>query len=455
MEIKEYLKENFPEMKKALARLVRIPSVSGEKEGGYPFGAECGRVLDEFLKLCEENGFKGKNYDYYAGSADFSEDIEPALGILAHLDVVPVTEKDWHFPPFDVTEQDGKLYGRGCMDDKGAVIASLFAMKAVRECGYTLKRNVRLIVGCSEETGSELDIKEYMKRAEMPKAVFTPDAEYPIICTEKGTIKFEFGGSFDCSDIESLSGGTVVNAVPSEARTVLNGKKGKFELPEAEGIECIFENEKTVIVCKGKSAHAATPEHGVNAFTKLFEYLLNVNIGEKDKAMLKSLLGLFPVGETNAKSMGLDVTDESGGTTCVFSILDYKNGQLCCKADMRFPVSLTKAEAEKKIGEAVERNGLKLISAVGSEPHCADKNSGFVRALLKVYSDTTGKEGYCKSIGGGTYVHGIDGGVAFGMEIEGEDNNIHGADEWIGSDNMIMSAEIFAKAIIEYCGKEK
>lgn len=450
MEIKEYLKENFPEMKKALARLIRIPSVSGKEDGKYPFGAECGKALEEFLKLCEENGFKGKNYDYYAGSADFSEEGEPALGILAHLDVVPVTEKDWSYPPFDVTEKDGRLYGRGCMDDKGAVIASLFAMKAVRECGYTLKKNVRLIAGCSEETGSELDIREYMKRAVMPGAVFTPDAEYPIITTEKGMLRFEFGGSFDCSHIESLSGGTVVNAVPSEAAAVL---KGKFTLAASEDIECRYENGKSYIVCKGKSAHASTPEHGVNALTKLLGYLLETDIGDNDKAMLKSLTGLFPHGETNAQSLGLNVTDESGSTTCVFSIMDYKEGKLYCKADMRFPVSLTKAEAEKRIGEAAARNGLEFISAVGSEPHCADKNSDFVRTLLKVYSETTGKEGYCKSIGGGTYVHGIDGGVAFGMEIEGEDNNIHGADEWIGADNMLMSAEIFAKAIIEYCGK--
>ena len=54
MEIKEYLKENFPEMKKALARLIRIPSVSGKEDGKYPFGAECGKALEEFLKLLLE-----------------------------------------------------------------------------------------------------------------------------------------------------------------------------------------------------------------------------------------------------------------------------------------------------------------------------------------------------------------------------------------------------------------
>ena len=114
MKIREYLENSLPQMKSALERLVKIPSVSGEKDGDYPFGKECGRVLDEFLKLCEENGFTSKNYANYAASADFmnAEENNTELGILAHLDVVPVNEKDWSVPPYQMTEKDGKLYGR-------------------------------------------------------------------------------------------------------------------------------------------------------------------------------------------------------------------------------------------------------------------------------------------------------------------------------------------------------
>lgn len=449
MEIKEYLQKNLPEMKAALARLVAIPSVSGEKDGIYPFGAECGRVLDEFLKLCEENGFKTENYDYYAASADFSEGEKTELGILAHLDVVPVSEKDWSVPPFEMTEKDGRLYGRGCMDDKGAVVASLFAMKAVKECGYALKNNVRLIVGCSEETGSELDIAEYMKQAEMPKAVFTPDAAFPVITTEKGMVRFTFGKDVKCSLIESIKGGTVVNAVPSEVTAVL---KGELNLPPCENISAVSENGKTIITCKGVSAHASTPEQGINAFTVLFEYLLQTDLPVNDKALLDSLLSLFPKGETNARSLGLECSDRSGSTTCVFSIIDYNGEKLICKADMRFPISLDKATVTEKIKSAIERNGLDFISIMGSEPHDTDPESPFVKTLLKVYTDVTGKEGKCLAIGGGTYVHGIEGGVAFGMEVDGEDTHIHGADEWLSVKTLLESAEIFSKAIIEYCG---
>ena len=451
MEIREYLENNTEQFKAALRRLVRIPSVSGEAEGQYPFGKSCGEVLDEFLKICEENGFHTRSYDYFAGSADMYDSGVPELGILAHLDVVPVTEKDWSFPPFDLTEKDGVLYGRGVTDDKGPLLAALFAMKAVRECGYKLQKNVRLIAGCSEETGSEKDIEAYCDRADMPPMVFTPDADFPIITTEKGMMRFSFGGSFDCEKIVSIKGGTVVNAVPSEVTAVINGE---IDI-SGDGITAKYEKGKTEISCKGVSAHASLPEHGDNAFTKLFSLLFDCDLPEKDKKLLGTLLQLFPHGETNAKSLGLDCTDVSGSTTCVFSIIDFENGRLSCKADMRFPVSFNKATVIERFKSAAEKAGLEFISAAGSEPHTVDTEGEFVKTLLSVYGEVTGLTPWCKSIGGGTYVHGIEGGVAFGPEFEGEDNRIHGADELAKISSLLTSAEIYAKAIIKLCGGSK
>lgn len=451
MEIREYLENNFEQFKAALERLVRIPSVSGEAEGQYPFGKSCGEVLDEFLKICGENGFFTRNYDYFAGSADLYEGSEPELGILAHLDVVPVTEKDWSFPPFELTEQEGFLYGRGVTDDKGPLLAALFAMKAVRECGYKLQKNVRLIAGCSEETGSEKDIEAYCESAKMPPMVFTPDADFPIITTEKGMMRFSFGGSFDCQKIISVKGGTVVNAVPSEVAAVMDGE---VKL-NADGIIAKYEKGKTEIVCKGVSAHASMPEQGENAFTKLFTALMGCDLPENDRKMLGSLLELFPHGETNGAALGLDCTDASGSTTCVFSIIDFEAGKLSCKADMRFPVSLNKATVTEKFKAAAEKAGLEFVSATGSEPHTVDTDGEFVKTLLDVYNEVTGLEPWCKSIGGGTYVHGIEGGVAFGPEFEGEDNRIHGADERAKISSLLTSAEIYANAVIRLCGGER
>lgn len=451
MEIREYLENNLENLKADLARLVKIPSVSGEKDGKYPFGRECGNVLDEFLKIAEERGFTAKNYDYYAGSADLFPEGEAELGILAHLDVVPVTEKNWTAPPFEMTEKEGKLYGRGVEDDKGPLLAAMWAMKAVKECGINLKGNVRLIAGCSEETGSELDIEEYCRREKMPCKVFTPDAEFPIITTEKGMLRFTFGGNVNTNTIISIQGGTVVNAVPSEVRAVL---KGRIPLPKNENVTAYFEDGNTVIICKGKSAHASTPAQGRNAFTELLAYLIPVEeMTEGDRQLIDGLLTLFPKGETNGKSLGLSVSDKSGETTCVFSIIDLQNGRLTAKADMRFPVSLNKAKCTENIKCAVEKAGFFLLDIVGSEPHSVDENSDFVQALLKAYSEVTGQPAFCKAIGGGTYVHNIEGGVAFGMEIDGQDNHIHGDDEWVGVEALVTAAEVYARAIVGVLGR--
>ena len=78
-------------------------------------------------------------------------------------------------------------------------------------------------------------------------------------------------------------------------------------------------------------------------------------------------------------------------------------------------------------------------------------SSYFIRTLLDVYTEFTGNEGHCLAIGGGTYVHGIDGGVAFGAEFIGEDNHVHGADEYISLNHFILNAKIFAEAILRIC----
>ena len=87
--------------------------------------------------MIADYGFAAKNYDNYVVTGDFN-DKEKQLDILAHLDVVPVTE-DWTVTqPFEPVVVDGKIYGRGTADDKGPAIAALYAKSAVKECGDSL-----------------------------------------------------------------------------------------------------------------------------------------------------------------------------------------------------------------------------------------------------------------------------------------------------------------------------
>ena len=428
-EIRKYLESHKDEMLGLLSELVAIPSVQGEALEGKPFGEEPARALAFMLEKCREYGFAVENVDNYAGSADFGAP-EPELAILSHLDVVPAGS-GWSSDPFTLTADGDKLIGRGAIDDKGPAVAALFALRAVRELGIPLKKGVRLIFGTNEENGSA-DLAYYRSKRELPPMVFTPDGEYPVINAEKGMLRVYFSAPFNNGAIYDEGG--VINAVPQLC---------SYDVRLEENGDVSLNYDKM----KGVSAHASTPEKGENAITK---FLTFNNYGVP---MLKKLAELFPHGEFNGKSCGLGFSDPiSGEMTCVLSILYTKEGRLHGGIDIRFPLDRQKAEISDIICGKLREAGFDIDSCEGVEPHCTDENSTFVQALLKTYERVTGEKGRCIAIGGGTYVHEIEGGVAFGAEFPGKDYHMHSPDEFITVGELLKNAELMAEAIIEICG---
>ena len=428
-EIRKYLESHKDEMLGLLSELVAIPSVQGEALEGKPFGEEPARALAFMLEKCREYGFAVENVDNYAGSADFGAP-EPELAILSHLDVVPAGS-GWSSDPFTLTADGDKLIGRGAIDDKGPAVAALFALRAVRELGIPLKKGVRLIFGTNEENGSA-DLAYYRSKRELPPMVFTPDGEYPVINAEKGMLRVYFSAPFNNGAIYDEGG--VINAVPQLC---------SYDVRLEENGDVSLNYGKM----KGVSAHASTPEKGDNAITK---FLTFNNYGVP---MLKKLAELFPHGEFNGKSCGLGFSDPiSGEMTCVLSILYTKEGRLHGGIDIRFPLDRKKAKISDIICGKLREAGFDIDSCEGVEPHCTDENSTFVQALLKTYERVTGEKGHCIAIGGGTYVHEIEGGVAFGAEFPGKDYHMHSPDEFITVGELLKNAELMAEAISEICG---
>lgn len=411
-EIRKYLEEHCEELISLLAELTAIPSVQGEAAEGCPFGAEPARALELMLRQCGEYGFKVENVENYAGSADFGAD--PQLGILTHLDVVP----GWSEDCFTLKRSGGRLIARGAIDDKGPAAASVFALRAVKELGIPLKKGVRLIFGTNEENGSA-DIAYYRKQRSLPPMVFTPDGEYPLINGEKGMLRIYFSTVMD-ADVE-ISAGEVINAVPEICMVTENGEKRIYQ---------------------GKSAHASTPEKGENAITKFLE-----DYSGRSKA-LKSIQQLFPHRDVGGRAIFGDI---SGNLTCVISMLNTVENRIAGAVDIRFPMDRTKQEIFELLEKKFTSAGLMIDGWEGVEPHYTEENSDFVQALLRVYERVTGEKGECLTIGGGTYVHEIPGGVAFGAEFPGEDGHMHSQDEFITEENLLKNAEIMAEAIVELC----
>lgn len=176
------------ELVKSTQEIIKIKSTEGEPKPGMPYGEGPGKALEKALMIADSLGFKTKNVDGYVGYAEYGEGDE-MVGVLGHLDVVPEGD-GWDYPPYGAEIHDGKIYGRGATDDKGPIMASLYALKAIKDSGLKLSKRVRILFGTNEETGSK-EIEYYLKHDEAPTIGFTPDANYPVIYAEKGITMFE------------------------------------------------------------------------------------------------------------------------------------------------------------------------------------------------------------------------------------------------------------------------
>lgn len=420
-EIRKYLEEKKEEMIEFLGQLIAVRSVQEKAEENFPFGRSSAKALEIMLDKCREFGFSVENVDNYAGSADF-DDNEAALGILSHLDVVP-EGSGWTSDPYTLKRENGILTGRGTIDDKGPAVASLFAMRALKELNIPLKKGVRLIFGTNEENGGD-DIEHYCEKFPLPPMVFTPDGEYPVINGEKGMLRIYF--SAELGEKMEIKAGEVINAVP---------------------MACSVRTDISASLYEGKSAHASTPEKGENAITKfLADYSGN-------STALNNLKHIFQHGDVEGSAI---FGEKSANFTCVLSLLKtvekFEKTYIEGGIDVRFPFGHTKEDVQKIICGKLEAAGITVDSVIAVDPHYTDENSDFVQSLLRVYEQVTGEKGRCITIGGGTYVHDIEGGVAFGAEYEGGSGNMHGADEFITEESLLLNAEIMAEAIKAVCG---
>ncbi|MBQ5316337.1 MAG: Sapep family Mn(2+)-dependent dipeptidase [Oscillospiraceae bacterium] len=429
-----------------LSELISYKSVMGEPEEGAPFGGECAQVLNFAAHTLSSDGFKVKNFDNYAITAAFDER-EPELGILCHLDVVPVDGQDWQSDPFEADIRDGRIYGRGAIDDKGPAVAVITAMRMIKDMGIPLKRNVRLILGSNEENGSA-DIEYYLTKESFPPMLFTPDGNFPVISAEKGMIRYEYRAKLS-DGLISLRGGSVVNAVPERAEAVITGPVP--DLSGYEGISFLVENTDNNTVCIkacGKGAHASTPAQGKNALTALIGVLAKAGIGG---GVIKQMSQIYPYGEYDGTGAGIACSDaKSGALTSVLSIAESDGEDVRFLTDTRIPLDRRTSELVALMDKNCTQ-GIQGKAVMTDEPHAADEDSEMVKTLLAVYEDATGEKGECLAIGGGTYVHDTEGGVAFGAEWLGCDNHMHGADEFIGIDELKKDIMIYTEAILRLC----
>ena len=460
--IKAYIEEHRDQFLRDLARLVAVDSKNGPAVDHRPYGEGPAKMLDVFLEMAEGYGFSTENWEYRVGIVSMDQRPDRKLDILAHLDIVPEGDGWTKTTPFVMKEEDGRVYGRGTADDKGPALTALYAMRAIRDLGLKLDEGVRLVVGCDEERGGS-DMDYYFARAGFAPMTFSPDGDFPVINIEKGRLKGV--ATVDIPEPESeaireIQGGIALNVVPAICTAVVRSMDWVQVAPLAKAVEQstgtqVRHEEREdgtleLTVC-GVSAHASTPEGGNNAVTAMLELLSGLPVESSPLAeKVRSLHRLFPHGDREGRAVGLFMEDEmSGKITCSLDLIRYADGVLSASFDSRTPLCAND-ENLSVAGENLKKEGFHYTST-RAKSHYVPEDSPLVQALLKSYESGMGKPGHCIAIGGGTYVHSVPNGVAFGCAVEGVDNHMHGPDEFAEIDVLLKSSRIFADAILRLC----
>lgn len=180
--------EIAPQMIESIIELVRIESVKAQGSKEAPFGEGVKRALEKALEISASLGFQTNNMDHYIGYASYGEGSD-YICAAGHLDVVEAG-RGWKYLPFGGVTENGMIYGRGVLDNKGPIMACLYALYALKELEIPLKHEIRILFGCDEESGFE-DMRYYLSREKPPAAGFTPDCKYPVVYGERGRLVTE------------------------------------------------------------------------------------------------------------------------------------------------------------------------------------------------------------------------------------------------------------------------
>lgn len=453
MELNQLVLERKSQLLSCLQESLRIPSVREDAAEGAPYGVPVRACLDHALSAAKALGFRTENMDGHLGWCEYG-DAEEMVAVLGHLDVVPAGD-GWSFDPWGGEIRDGRIYGRGTTDDKGPTIAALFALAALRDSGLPIRRRIRLLFGCCEETGS-LDMKHYLANGgQIPVMGFTPDGEYPVIHGEKGIINTAFSRTFrQTGELKLLRahGGTAPNVVPAFAWARLGCSRelaeriGKMKLPK---VRFTLEDGGLMVEAQGVSAHGSTPELGENAIGRLLLALNRLPFSGETADTIRFLANTLGM-ETDGASAGIRLCDRvSGGLTLNLGTLDADETHLSLKINYRYPVTMDYAHCAPELNKRFLDAGFIQDAEQHKTKLYIPEDSPLVRTLLKVYREQTGLEGTAKCIGGGTYAKALPNIVAFGPIFPGDEVREHKPDEFTDISKLMKNAQIIAAAMYE------
>lgn len=464
-QIHDYIQKHKREIIDTLKELIRIPSVSGEAEEDAPFGKECARVLEFTQNLYESNGFEteldcdgGYLLSYFGKGAK-------SLGLFAHADVVPVGDNWILTSPFKPLEKDGFILGRGAIDDKSAVVISLFCARMLKELSIPFNSRLIMFTGSSEESGMG-DLKNYLKAHTPPDFSLVADTAFPLYRGNKGRISLKATKNSAIGELKSFVGGKA-GANVSEATASLKHSPTLYEwlkTKENERISVKSKIDEIVISAVGIGKHTALPEGSVNAAALIAEVLCSCELLSEDtRQTLRFICDIC--SDYYGGCLGIDNDDSEFGK---LTFVNYQINADMCSIELYFNIrhglGISQSEIKERLTAEFEQRKFKLEFLGTSNPHIVPKDHPMLRALMDVYVKYTGKTGAKMYVNaGGTYGQLLPcaaeigtsfGGVKRPFDLPQGHGGVHQPDECISIDGLLNAIELTMLMLLE-CDKQQ
>ena len=433
-----FAKKNIEAMIRDLRELVNIPSISDDLP-------QVGLALDKTLIIAESLGFSTtKVIEGSVGIVETGQGSE-TLGILVHVDVVPAGNlKKWSTNPFQLTEKNGKLFGRGTLDDEGPAIAALYAMKGAMESLGSFQKKVRLIIGTQEEV-EWTDMNAYTARFEPVDYGFTPDGAFPIANIEKGymDVLLKFPINTSCEGvphkkvIKSISAGTGTNVVPGECTVELS--------------------DGTVLTAQGKAVHSCQPEKGKNAIFEMAKCLSENRISQN---RIKDIFDMIceNFSSTYGEKLGLEPKPQYyqgeyiDQDVFVPSIIKTTESHLEISVNIRFTYLTSPEELRSVFLSLCEKyNGTMEITDYLPAVFVS-KEKPFLKEMAEAYEEVTQKKNSFQLAYGGSYAKAMPNLVSWGPVFSFKEDTCHEENEYIRIKDLITITEIYQRAIEKIAG---
>lgn len=429
-QIKAAVKGKEAEFLAGLKKVMKVDSVKGLAETGAPFGKGPKKALETALDLASALGFETKIVSDAVGYAQYGTNNDEYIGVVGHLDVVEAGS-GWSYPPFDLTLENGVLYGRGVLDNKGPAISTLYALAVLKELNIPLSKTIRILFGTDEESGSA-DIPLYLATEKPPIYGFTPDCKYPAVYGERGLVGIE-----------------IVTVMPEKEVKQISNFKGTFTRSSVpDHLEVTLKNGEEILI-EGKRAPSNAPEMGENVLTKFAEIATNEHFFTGELADYFSWLATALHLKHDGSGLGIDFSDQASGklmlTPYAFKI---EKNKVNLTLSIRYPVSVTEENILVEMKQHLPMDSqLQIIRKMPATSFPLDHS--MLKIMQEVYEECTGMDGTPVTTTGATYARIMPNIVAFGPSFPGQKGIAHNKDEYMDLTDLMKNMEIYAVTMAE------